>query len=258
MFAVNIMPQIEIDWMLLAISPQGKFKRVLSISLSTVEARVYFLVVSHYRSIRVKKTSGPLSIIVKNFPNGRSRHRRLNDLDMGRTVMTLLWWSNKSALSQVITTQDVEQIAVSADLRFLALKAKLESEHKRSFLTGSMVRVSAVTKVSWREITSVFKHKGFGGEIMQGGCIWRRRGCSCNECGDHGKIAAERPEEKMTFLKWWIEIYMKEVKLDCGNGTETRGLLYDGLAGKTGNQRSVMDHGRIAILVAMEDSTLIL
>ena len=62
---MNIMPQIEIDWMLLAISPQGKFKRVLSISLSTVEAKVYFLVVSHYRSIRVKRTSGSLSIIVK-------------------------------------------------------------------------------------------------------------------------------------------------------------------------------------------------
>ena len=65
-------------------------------------------------------------------------------------------------MSQVITTQDVEQIAVSADLRFLALKAKLESEHKRSFLTGSMVRVSAVTKVARREVTSGLKHKGYG------------------------------------------------------------------------------------------------
>ena len=25
------------------------------------------------------------------------------------------------------------------------------------------------------------------------------RGCSCNECGDHGKIAVNRPEDKMTF-----------------------------------------------------------
>ena len=48
---------------------------------------------------------------------------------------------------------------------------------------------------------------------MEGGCIWLEGGekysgrlymkkegvCSCHECGYHGKIAAERPEEKKTF-----------------------------------------------------------
>ena len=39
---------------------------------------------------------------------------------------------------------------------------------------------------------------------------------------------------------------------------KTRGLLCDGLADKTRNQQSVMDHGGIAILIVMEDSTLLL
>ena len=38
---------------------------------------------------------------------------------------------------------------------------------------------------------------------------------------------------------------------------KTRGLLCDGLADKTRNQQSVMDHGR-SILIVMEDSTLLL
>ena len=46
MFTVKIMPRRELDWVLLAISTQGRLKRVVSISLSTVESRVYFLVVS--------------------------------------------------------------------------------------------------------------------------------------------------------------------------------------------------------------------
>ena len=49
---------------------------------------------------------------------------------------------------------------------------------------------------------------------------------------------------------------MKEMELDCGNVIETRVLLCYGLACKTGNKRSVMVHDRIAISVAVEDSTL--
>ena len=91
-----------------------------------------------------------------------------------------------------------------------------------------MVRVSAVTKVARRKVMIVLKQKGYGGEYFRealyenGGMVevckvvtncckavrkcWEAeyeegRGCSFNECGDHGKIAAERPEEKMTFLK---------------------------------------------------------